>query len=318
MARYGKNVVLVRDLTDTMYNSRSWPYVSHFEGTDRIVEHIEKYVCPTITSTDLTGQPAVPFQPDDRPRAVFLIGEDEYKTETTLPAFASQGARAAGRALHVRDRRPEDAPRLPGHRGPGRRRPAGRERPPPRPTAEQMAIIRKYVESGKPLVGIRTACHAFDARGKAPAGHAEWTTFDPDVLGGHYTGHHANDLKPEIELGHGRREPPDPRGRRDAVHQPGLALQDQPAGRLGPAPADGHDPRPAGRAGGLGQSRRARRASSTRRSGHPGDFDEPVVPPAAPQRRLLGTQPPAASQAIDQDGSRSKTAATCAGESPPF
>ena len=89
LARHGKNVVLVRDLTDTMYNSRSWPYVSHFEGTNRIIEHIEKYVCPTITSTDLTGQPAFAFQPDDRPRAVFVIGDDEYKTEKTLPAFAN-------------------------------------------------------------------------------------------------------------------------------------------------------------------------------------------------------------------------------------
>ncbi len=61
-----------------------------------------------------------------------------------------------------------------------------------------MAIIRKYMESGKPLVGIRTACHAFDTRGKAPAGHAEWKSFDPDVLGGHYTGHHGNGVDPEI------------------------------------------------------------------------------------------------------------------------
>jgi type 1 glutamine amidotransferase len=61
-----------------------------------------------------------------------------------------------------------------------------------------MSIIRKYLESGKPLVGIRTACHAFDTRGNAPPGHAEWPTFDPDVLGGHYTGHHANNLKPRV------------------------------------------------------------------------------------------------------------------------
>ena len=170
LARHGKNVVLVRDLTDTMYNSRSWPYVSHFEGTDRIVEHIEKYVCPTITSTDLTGRPAVPFRPDDRPRAVFVIGEDEYKTETTLPAFANAELEPLGRALHVRDRRPEDAARLQGDRGP-RTTPtcllvSVRRRAPRR----QMAVIRKYVESGKPVVGIRTASHAFDARGKAPAG----------------------------------------------------------------------------------------------------------------------------------------------------
>ncbi len=55
MARSGKNVVLVRDLTDTMYNPRAWPYVSHFRGTELIVEHIEKYVCPTITSNQLLG-----------------------------------------------------------------------------------------------------------------------------------------------------------------------------------------------------------------------------------------------------------------------
>ena len=67
MARSGKNVALVRDLTDTMYNSRKRPYVSHFEGTNRIVEHIEKYVAPTITSTDLTGQAPFQFKPDDRP-----------------------------------------------------------------------------------------------------------------------------------------------------------------------------------------------------------------------------------------------------------
>ncbi len=88
LVRHGKDAVLVRDLTDTMYNSRSWPYVSHFQGTERIIEHIEKYVAPTITSTDLTGHPAFRFRPDDRPRAVFLIGEDEYQTERTLPEFA--------------------------------------------------------------------------------------------------------------------------------------------------------------------------------------------------------------------------------------
>jgi type 1 glutamine amidotransferase/nicotinamidase-related amidase len=58
MVKQGKNVVLMRDMTDTMYNSKSRPYVSHFQGTDLIIEYIEKYVCPTILSTDfLAGQP---------------------------------------------------------------------------------------------------------------------------------------------------------------------------------------------------------------------------------------------------------------------
>jgi nicotinamidase-related amidase len=55
MAKNGKTVALVRDLTDTMYNPKMPPQVSHFEGTRLIVEHIEKYVCPTITSDQLLG-----------------------------------------------------------------------------------------------------------------------------------------------------------------------------------------------------------------------------------------------------------------------
>jgi arylformamidase len=55
MAKNGKHVVLMRDLTDTMYNPARWPYVSHFEGTERIIEHIEKFVCPTTTSEQILG-----------------------------------------------------------------------------------------------------------------------------------------------------------------------------------------------------------------------------------------------------------------------
>jgi nicotinamidase-related amidase len=64
MAKNGKNVVLVRDLTDTMYNPKKAPYVSHFEGTRLIVEHIEKYVCPTITSDQLVGGSEFKFKGD--------------------------------------------------------------------------------------------------------------------------------------------------------------------------------------------------------------------------------------------------------------
>jgi nicotinamidase-related amidase len=64
MAKNGKTVALVRDLTDTMYNPKMPPYVSHFEGTRRIVEHIEKYVCPTITSDQIAGGQEFRFQGD--------------------------------------------------------------------------------------------------------------------------------------------------------------------------------------------------------------------------------------------------------------
>lgn len=49
----GMNVVLVRDLTDAMYDPRQPPYVSHARGTELVVEHIERFWCPSIVSDDL-------------------------------------------------------------------------------------------------------------------------------------------------------------------------------------------------------------------------------------------------------------------------
>lgn len=49
MARNGKNVVLVRDLTDTMYNPRMRPQVAHDAGTELVVRHVERHWCPTTT-----------------------------------------------------------------------------------------------------------------------------------------------------------------------------------------------------------------------------------------------------------------------------
>ena len=60
----------MRDMTDSMYNPKQWPYVSHHEGTRRIISHIERHVCPTLTSDQIIG--GVPFtwakpeQPDHK------------------------------------------------------------------------------------------------------------------------------------------------------------------------------------------------------------------------------------------------------------
>jgi nicotinamidase-related amidase len=65
MRALGKSVILVRDMTDAMYNPAKPPYVNHFEGTRHVIAHIETYLCPTIESSDLTGSPSFRFQ-DDR------------------------------------------------------------------------------------------------------------------------------------------------------------------------------------------------------------------------------------------------------------
>jgi nicotinamidase-related amidase len=78
MKRMGMNVVLMRDMTDLMYNHEKEPFVDHFSGLDLIVEYIETYVCPTIVSTDFTGKKQFVFKGDKRPRVAFLFTESEY------------------------------------------------------------------------------------------------------------------------------------------------------------------------------------------------------------------------------------------------
>jgi nicotinamidase-related amidase len=64
MAKNGKNVVLVRDLTDSMYNPKQRPFVDHYRGTALYIEHVEKYICPTITSDQILGGKPFRFSGD--------------------------------------------------------------------------------------------------------------------------------------------------------------------------------------------------------------------------------------------------------------
>lgn len=50
---------------------------------------------------------------------------------------------------------------------------------------KQMALIRAHWEAGKPVIGIRTAGHAFQ--------QADNEVFDKQVLGGHYKGHYGGE-----------------------------------------------------------------------------------------------------------------------------
>jgi nicotinamidase-related amidase len=61
MVNLKKNVALMRDMTDTMYNPERPPGVSHFKGTDLVIEHVEKYWCPTFTSSDISAKPSFQF-----------------------------------------------------------------------------------------------------------------------------------------------------------------------------------------------------------------------------------------------------------------
>ncbi|UCF16645.1 MAG: hypothetical protein JSW59_04115, partial [Phycisphaerales bacterium] len=196
MARYGKNVVLMRDLTDTMYNPRMRPFVSHFTGTDLVVEHVEKYVCPTVTSTAITGRPRFIFKNDHRPRVIFLSAESEYGAAESLPAFAHELEMKYGLCCEVlqgsTDKRGEDRNYIPGMEALADADLAVlfvRRRALP---AADMKYFRDYLSADKPLIGLRTASHAFDTRGNAPEGYGEWRDLDAAVLAGNYHGHHGS------------------------------------------------------------------------------------------------------------------------------
>ena len=167
----GFHVVLMRDLTDTMYNSRSAPYVSHFTGTDLVVEHIEKHWCPSITSADFLGGREFRFSEDHRPRVVIVMAEPEYSTDKTLPKFAAEELGKEFRVSLVFGSQtdPADLPGLETITEADALLVSVRRRP---LKPAQMKLLREYVAAGKPVLGIRTASHAFSLRGRQAAGRA--------------------------------------------------------------------------------------------------------------------------------------------------
>jgi type 1 glutamine amidotransferase len=127
----------------------------------------------------------------DLPRIVFIAGEFEYHSKETLPPYARELANVFAVETTVLER-PDD---------PKQQIIAGlealeqadlvvlliRRMTLPR---DQIDQIRKYVQSGKPLIGLRTASHAFE----------NWKEFDREVLGGNYGNHHGNRLKTTVSI----------------------------------------------------------------------------------------------------------------------
>lgn len=129
-------------------------------------------------------------------RVVFLIAEDEYRASESLPVFAkkylpfSKGwttkflidenaifnmklTNADLLVLYVRRRA------LP---------------------VEAMQRFRDYLNRGKPLLALRTSSHAWDTRQPAQKGLTEWESFDAEVLGGNYHGHHGRHFECVISI----------------------------------------------------------------------------------------------------------------------
>ena len=188
MARNGKNVVLVRDMTDTMYNPKRWPYVSHFTGTDYIISHVEKYVCPTITSDQLLGGEPLRLKNDKRLHLAILMAEQNYHTNRNLPRFAERHLGHDFRVSYVfaDDSSRNNLPGLDVLDDADAVLISVRRRVLPQ---KQLETVRRFIAAGKPVIGLRTANHAFVLNGQ-PAGEglSDWPDFDREVFGCNYHG----------------------------------------------------------------------------------------------------------------------------------
>lgn len=65
---------------------------------------------------------------------------------------------------------------------------------------EQMEVLKSYVKRGKPVLGIRTANHAFTPREKVEEGFEAWPEFVSDVVGCENRGYGPVDPGTDVEV----------------------------------------------------------------------------------------------------------------------
>ena len=120
----------------------------------------------------------------DKPHVVFVTGDHEYGSEATMPLIAAELERHYGMRATVLKAYPDEnaETNIPGldaldHADLAVLFLRWRRLP-----TEQLEHIRKYLDSGKPVVAFRTTTHAFNY----PKGHPleRWNAFAADYLGG--------------------------------------------------------------------------------------------------------------------------------------
>ena len=120
-----------------------------------------------------------------------MIGEQEYETARTLPAFVQSSIDPAlvhATFAFVSEDDPDDFPGLETLEDADVCVISVRRRTPP---SQQMNHLRAFLQRGGGVVGIRTSSHAFD-RDPPDKGHVRWEDFDQEILGCDYQGHYGN------------------------------------------------------------------------------------------------------------------------------
>jgi type 1 glutamine amidotransferase len=123
------------------------------------------------------------------PTIVLVSGEDEYKSAETLPAFAKFLETNHGcKTIYLRrESKPDTIAGLEALERADLLILYARRMTLP---DDQLKKFQNYFASGKPVVGLRTASHAFQ----------NWLVFDKEVLGGNYQNHYGKDLLPRVTV----------------------------------------------------------------------------------------------------------------------
>ncbi len=166
------------------------------------------FACVLALTIAWFGGTAMAAEPEnDAPHVVFMVTEDphNYEAHATIPPFAETLRGEQGLRVTVIEGEGEpEAFRFPGLEDAlpeadllvvfFRRRAL---------SEEQMGLIKGYLEDGNPLVGIRTANHAFSLRDDAAEGYEDWWDFVPDILGCGNHGYGPVELGTQVRLAPG-------------------------------------------------------------------------------------------------------------------
>ncbi|MGH9799938.1 MAG: ThuA domain-containing protein, partial [Blastocatellia bacterium] len=119
-----------------------------------------------------------------RPRIIFVSGDHEYGSEDTFPIVAAELEKNYGMQATVLKSSPDEnaEENIPGLEALGTADVAILFLRWRRLPADQIEHIRKYLNSGRPVMAFRTTTHSFNY----PKGHPMevWNSFAPDYIGG--------------------------------------------------------------------------------------------------------------------------------------
>ncbi len=156
------------------------------------------------------------IQAANPPTVVLVSGEDEYHSAKTLPAFAKfLETNDALKTVYLERQKPDSIPGLDALDRADLLIVFARRMTLPE---DQLKKFQKYFNSGKPVVGLRTASHAFQ----------NWLVFDKQVLGGNYLGHYGKDATPKIARSSEAREHPILRGVPETFSSAGSLYRNTP------------------------------------------------------------------------------------------